>query len=161
MNSNWVKGKIRDDNIVDFINGWSIKTEIGVKQIVIWIGISEQKFTEWKKRYGKVNEHNASVPRTTWLEEWEKNKILDYYKLHRDEGYRRLSYMMLDENIVAVSPSSVYRVLLKAGVMRKWDRKPSKKGKGFVLPLKTHEHWHTDVSHINISGTFYYLCAVP
>ncbi len=27
---------------------------------------------------------------------------------------------MLDEDIVAVSPSSVYRVLAKAGVMQKW-----------------------------------------
>jgi transposase InsO family protein len=23
-----------------------------------------------------------------------------------------------------------------------------------------HQHWHIDVSHINISGTFYYLCSV-
>jgi putative transposase len=31
------------------------------------------------------------------------------------EGYRRLAYMMLDADIVAVSPSSVYRVLKAAG----------------------------------------------
>ncbi len=68
--------------------------------------------------------------------------------------------MMLDGDIVAVSPSSVYRVLFRAGVMRKWDRKSSKKGTGFIQPLRAHEHWHIDVSYINISGTFYYLCAV-
>jgi putative transposase len=27
-------------------------------------------------------------------------------------------------------------------------------------PLKPHEHWHVDVSYINISGTFYYLCSL-
>mgnify|MGYP001567260676 FL=1 len=27
-------------------------------------------------------------------------------------------------------------------------------------PLRPHEHWHIDVSYLNISGTFYYLCAV-
>jgi transposase InsO family protein len=26
--------------------------------------------------------------------------------------------------------------------------------------LKPHEHWHIDIAHINIHGTFYYLCAV-
>jgi len=31
---------------------------------------------------------------------------------------------------------------------------------GFEQPLKAHEHWHIDVSYINISGTFYYLCSV-
>jgi transposase InsO family protein len=29
-----------------------------------------------------------------------------------------------------------------------------------MQPLRPHEHWHIDVSYINICGTFYYLCAV-
>ena len=128
--------------------------------MISWIGIPVQKYNQWKKRYGKVNEHNAWIPRDTWLELWEKEAILEYYSSHLDAGYRRLAFMMLDEDIVAVSPSSVYRVLLEAGVMRKWERKVSKKGKGFVQPLKAHEHWHIDVSYININGTFYYLCAI-
>jgi transposase InsO family protein len=67
--------------------------------------------------------------------------------------------MMLDQDVVAVSPSSVYRVLAGAGLLgiRNWS--PSKKGTGFVQPLKPHEHWHVDVSYINICGTFYYLCS--
>src|SRR5664279_350212 len=76
------------------------------------------------------------------------------------EGYRRPTFMMLDADIVAVSPSSVWRVLGKAGLLRKWKGKPSKKDTGFEQPLQPHEHWHTDVSYINISGTFYYLCSV-
>ncbi len=145
---------------MDFANIWTAKTEIRVEQLVQWIGIRGREFQEWKKRYGKVNEHNSWIPRDNWLEEWEKKAIQDYYVLHFQDGYRRLAFMMLDEDIVAVSPSSVYRVLFEAGVMRKWNRKPSKKGTGFVQPLKAHEHWHIDVSYINISGTFYYLCAI-
>ena len=38
--------------------------------------------------------------------------------------------------------------------------KPSKKGLGFVPPLRPHEHWHVDVSYFNLCGTFYYLCSV-
>ncbi len=67
--------------------------------------------------------------------------------------------MMLDRGIVAVSPSTTWRVLTKAGLLYKWN-KPSKKGKGFVQPLKVHEHWHVDISYINICGTFYYLCSI-
>jgi hypothetical protein len=37
---------------------------------------------------------------------------------------------------------------------------PSKKGTGFVQPLQAHEHWHIDVSHLNIAGTFYFLCSI-
>ena len=68
--------------------------------------------------------------------------------------------MMMDEDIVAVSPSGICRVLSNAGILSQWDRKPSKKGDGFEQPLKPHEHWHIDISYINISGTFYYMCSV-
>ena len=68
--------------------------------------------------------------------------------------------MMLDEDVVAVSPSSVYRVLKPAGLLQPWNRSPSKKGTGFVQPIEPHEHWHIDISYLNICGTFYYLCSV-
>ena len=29
-----------------------------------------------------------------------------------------------------------------------------------MQPLAPHEHWHVDVSYINISGTFFYLCSL-
>jgi putative transposase len=34
------------------------------------------------------------------------------------------------------------------------------KGTGFVQPIGPHEHWHIDVSYVNISGTFCYLCSI-
>ena len=67
--------------------------------------------------------------------------------------------MMLDQNIVAVSPSSTWRVFSKAGLLQKWNEKSSLKGTGFVQPLLPYDHWHVDVSYLNISGTFYYLCS--
>jgi len=73
--------------------------------------------------------------------------------------YTSLTFMVLDADIVAVSPSSVWRVLSQAGLLSKWSGTPSKKGTGFEQPLAVHQHWHIDVSYINISGTFY-LCSV-
>ena len=29
-----------------------------------------------------------------------------------------------------------------------------------MQPLRPHEHWHVDVSYLNLGGTFYYLCSV-
>src|SRR5262245_43839505 len=68
--------------------------------------------------------------------------------------------MMLDADVVAVSPASVYRVLRDAGLIKPQNKKPSPKGKGFQQPLRAHEHWHVDVSYINIAGTFFYLCSL-
>ena len=125
-----------------------------------WLGITPSKFYDWKRRYGKVNEHNSWIPRDFWLEPWEKERIVEFFLQHPGEGYRRLTFMMLDQNVVAVSPSSVYRVLKSRGLLQRWNRKPSSKGQGFKGPSQPHEHWHIDVSYLNIMGTFYYLCSV-
>jgi len=100
------------------------------------------------------------MPRDFWLEDWEKEAIKSFCREHPNEGYRRLAFMMLDEDIVYVSPTSVWRVLSQAGLLRRWNSGTSRKGTGFEQPLRPHEHWHVDVSHINICGTFYYLCSI-
>ena len=68
--------------------------------------------------------------------------------------------MMLDDDVVAVSPSSAYRVLKAAGRLDRQNISPSKKGTGFVQPTKIHQEWHTDVSYLNLGGTFYFLISV-
>jgi putative transposase len=148
------------DQIVDFVRCWSEKTEIGAGRFIIWLGVTASKFYSWRERYGRVNEHNGWIPRDFWLEEWEKKAIVDFHLKNPLEGYRRLTFMMLDADVVAVSPSSVWRVLGQAGLLKKWNRKESRKGTGFEQPLKPQQHWHIDVSYINICGTFYYLCSV-
>jgi len=148
------------DTIVDFVRQWSERTEIAGKRMVAWMGISSSKYHDWQGRYGQVNEHNAWIPRDEWLDEEEKQAIVEFHREYPLEGYRRLAFMMLDRDVVAVSPSSVYRVLREGDLLRRWNRKPSKKGTGFVQPLRPHEHWHVDISYINVCGTFYYLCTL-
>lgn len=131
-----------------------------LKFFIRCLGIANGKYHAWHKRYGKVNEHNGKIPRDHWLEPWERDAILAFHAKNPLDGYRRLTFMMLDANIVAVSPSSVYRVLHAAGVLDRCNRSASRKGTGFHQPQRPHEHWHCDVTYINISGTFYYLCAV-
>jgi putative transposase len=67
---------------------------------------------------------------------------------------------MLDDDVVAISPASIYRMLKQANRLDHKRFSLSKKGTGFVQPLVPHEHWHVDVSYINDSGTFYYLTSV-
>jgi putative transposase len=159
LKSAWAEPDVRDE-VVDYIRYWSDKTGIKATKMIRWIGIHRSKYYDWASRYGEVNEHNAWIPRDFWLADWEKQAIIDYYHDHPLEGYRRLTYMMMDDDVIAVSPSSVYRVLTNASLLSRWNRKPSKKGTGFHQPLKPHEHWHIDISYINICGTFYYLCSI-
>ena len=159
MKDGWAQPDTRDD-VVDYVRHWSDKTEIAEATMIAWIGISRSKFYDWRQRYGRVNTHNGLMPRDFWLTEAERQAIIAYYHDHSLDGYRRLTYMMMDADVVAVSPTSVYRVLSNAGLLQRFAGKPSKKGDGFEQPLKPHEHWHIDISYINICGTFYYMCSI-
>ena len=159
MKGQWVAHDTRDA-VMDFVSRWQEKVELPASHFIRWLGVSSSKFYHWRERYGKANEHNGKVPRDFWLEPWEKQAIISFHFQYPLEGYRRLTFMMLDNDIVAVSPSSVYRVLSEAELLGRFAGKPSLKGTGFEQPAKPHEHWHIDVSYINLRGTFYYLLSV-
>lgn len=159
LKGRWVPHDIRDQ-IVDFVRLWSEKAEIRASRLVGSIGVARQKYASWRDRYGHANEHNGLIPRDFWLEESEKLAIIAFYQAHPLEGYRRITFMMLDASIVAVSPASVYRILTAAGLLKPWARTPSKKGTGFAQPERAHQHWHLDIAYINVAGTFYFLCTV-
>lgn len=145
---------------MDFVHRWH-ERGFDKKCLVTGLGIGMSKFYAWHDRYGKANEHNGKVPRDYWITESEKSAIIEFYRTHATEGYRRISYMMLDKDLVAVSPATTYRVLANAGLLKRWNEaKPSLKGTGFVQPLKPHEHWHIDISYINLCGTFYYFIGI-
>jgi len=159
LKGQWTPHDTRDQ-VIDFARRWSERTEIATGQFIRWLGVGSSKFYDWQSRYGKVNEHNGWVPRDFWLEEWEKRAIVEFHDHYPLEGYRRLTFMMLDANVVAVSPASVWRVLHQAGRLSRWKSKSSSKGKGFQQPLSPHQHWHVDISYVNLAGTFYYLCSL-
>jgi transposase InsO family protein len=146
--------------VIDYVSRWSGRTKLPAKRLVQWIGLGMSKYYDWKERYGRVNEHHQLVPRDHWLEAWEREAIVAFHWEHPLEGYRRLTYMLLDADRVAASPATVYRVLKQAGCFARWNKPESRKGQGFQQPLASHEHWHIDISHINVCGRFYYLISV-
>jgi len=51
------------DALMDFVNVWSAKTEIGATRFIGWLGIGLSKLYSWRQRYGKVNEYNGWISR--------------------------------------------------------------------------------------------------
>lgn len=147
--------------MVEFITYWAKRIPLPIRQLLTWLDLLPGRFYEWRHRIGKANQLNNQLPKTHWLLPWERDGIEVYAKQHPNEGYRRLTFMMLDEDVVAVSPSSVYRVLKTAGLLQLSEaQKPSSKGQGFEQPTQSHEHWHIDIAYLNIACTFYYLCSI-
>ncbi len=159
MMGRWVEPDQRDE-VVDYVHRFFTETGVSRNKIVCWLGIPRSKYYEWCKRYGTLNQHNGKKPRHFWLEEWEREAIREYFKLHPFVGYRRLSYMMIDADVVAASPSTVYRVLDEAGLLERTTWAKSKKGTGFDQPKGPHCDWHTDITHVWAGGVCYNLTCV-
>lgn len=160
MNHQWVDLDIRED-VVDFVETVAVRTIKTRGQLTGLIGIRQNKYSAWKSMHNVPPVHNGIVPKDHWLLPEERLAIIAYAKAHPGEGYRRLTYMMLDEDVVAVSPSSTYRVLKQEGLLNKWNvTKRSLKGTGFVQPQAPHQHWHTDIKYVNFKGSFLFLVSV-
>lgn len=109
-----------------------------------------------------ANKHNASLPKSNWLTDEECQNIIDFYLAHCEDGYRRCAYMMIDANIVWAAPSTVYKILCRAGVIRSKNNRKRYKGKGdgFEQPIAIHEHWHIDITYVKINRKHCFLTSV-
>ncbi len=83
--------------MIDLINTWGgERSGLWALQIVDWLGIGRSKNYDWRERYGKANEYNRLIPRDHWLQDWERRAIIDFQHKFPLEGYRRLTFMMLE-----------------------------------------------------------------
>jgi len=160
LKGRWVEPDIRDD-ILTYTGTWARRTKRSRLDLIELLGISRSKYYEWRHHYGECRDKKDGFFRWWSIEPFEEEAILHYRKTHEFDGYRRLCYQMLDEDVVAVSPSTVYRVLKRHNLLSKWN-KPEQKSKkeGFDQPQKPNEHWHMDISYIKIQSVFFFLISV-
>jgi putative transposase len=145
---------------MNYLAHWSDKS--GLSKLQLWrgLGLPSSKLYAWQQRQDQPAKRNAPAPRGHWTSPEERAAIIAFAKRWPLEGYRRLTYMMMDADIACVTPSTTYRVLKAAGLMGRKPIANSKKGKGFDQPTTAHQHWHIDVTHLNLGGSYYYLFAV-
>lgn len=149
------------DEIVETLIQYQQKTQLPKSRLLRFLGLRASKYYEWQRRYGIPNQHNGQIPKANWLFEHEKQAIIDYAINNTEEGYRRLCYRMIDEDVVYASPSTVYRVLHAAGLLYKFiPVKTKSKGLGYTQPDGPHKQWHIDISYVNVMGTFMFLVAI-
>jgi transposase InsO family protein len=89
----------------------------------------------------------------------EKAAVLAYALQHPREGYRRLTWRMVDEDVACLGPSSVYRILRYADLLYRWKRS-SRSGQAPPEPTHPNERWHTDLMYLRVEDTWYFLVTV-
>lgn len=138
------------------------RTDWTVRRVLRRLGFPKSRFYDWKRR-GKQERLEDEFPgRSTGVYEilpTEQEAVIAYALAHPREGYRRLAWMMVDEDVAYVSPSSVYRILNDRDLLYRWKRS-RKVGKPPPEPTKPNERWHTDIMYLRIEDTWYFLVTV-
>jgi transposase-like protein len=134
------------------------RTGYPVEKLLRLYGISTSTYYGWfnsdktvkAERPKRSKNYRALLP-----EEIEAIKNFRYD--NPEDGYRKLTWMMVDQNIAFIPEITVYRLLKSLGMLSmgisgdKADKEYKNK------PLYVHHHWHTDIAYIKIRGVFYYL----
>ena len=100
-----------------------MRTDLKKRELIKCIRISRSRYYDWKRRQGKPNLHNGHIPKSHWILPEEERLIVRYCSERLIGVYRQEAYKMLDENVVAVSPSTIYRVLKEHGLLNRWHPK--------------------------------------
>ena len=135
-------------------------TGIALLTLAAYAGISRRTFRDWLERREEETRHNGHIPREHWVTPEEQQAIIFYCESRMELGYRTLCWQMVDANVAAVSPATVYNVLKKGGLTKKWAETAEEAKKGFQQPKMPHEHWHIDYSYVRVCGAFYYFISV-
>jgi hypothetical protein len=137
-----------------------VLTGIALVTLAVFAGVRRRTYTEWQSREGIENRHNGQIPRKHWTTPEEEAAIIGYCETRMELGYRTLCWQMVDGDIAAVSPATVYNVLKRSGLTKKWAEMAEEAKKGFEQPKVVHEQWHTDFSYVRVCGVFYYFISV-
>ena len=136
------------------------KTGFPLETILRYAGISQRTWREWGERRDIETKHNNNIPKNYFLTPQEIASIVMYCTVNQLKGYRMQCWEMVDKNIAFVSPGSVYNVIKRHNLGKKWAEAVEMKKKGFDQPKAVHEQWHIDFSYIRIGGVFYYFLGI-
>jgi transposase InsO family protein len=119
-------------------------------------------YYEWKKREGEDQLADlfpgARGSPYAVLDE-EKQAVIRYALEHPREGYRRLTWMMVDEDVAFLSESSVYRILDDEDLLYRWKRS-RRVGTPPPEPTGPNQRWHTDIMYLRVEDSWYFLVTV-
>lgn len=136
------------------------RTKQPVQEVLDQIGMPSATYYRWHEREqeGRLDDRIV-VPRRQAIlpTPAEEVAVRDFALAHPATGYKRLTWMMIDEDQVYLRPYQVYRIL---GAHDLLARRPSAKTETLrrpPAPNHADEVWHIDLMYLYIRPRWYYL----
>ncbi len=130
--------------------GWRVVKTLAAR------GIRASVYYAWKGRQSLEDQISRPCRVYEILPE-KRAAICDYALQYPKIGYRKLTWMMLDEGTACVGESTVYRVLSEADLLWRWKRSTDSSGDYNFRPTGPNQQWHTDVMYVWVAAKFFFL----
>jgi putative transposase len=127
--------------------------------ILAALGVTRSVYFDWRSRskHGRLEDLPPVAPRLDALLPEEERAIREFALRHPKVGYRKLTWMMVDQCVAYASESAVYRVLDAADLLSRWKRSERSQGEYRYRPTAPNQQWHTDVMYVWVSCRYYFL----
>ena len=126
------------------------------------LGISRRSYYRWLKEEKWARELPAEPVKPVQMYEAlpsEKEAVLAYARKHPELRHREMSWRMVDEDVVCLSASTVYRILKEANLVCPWRRRKKRSREEEEKPTGVNQRWVTDLMQIVIgTGVYYLVC---
>lgn len=130
------------------------RTGIPVAQLLSWWGISRSTFYGWGAQIPMPSRRYN--PATVLPEE--EQAVSKFRPLHREVGYPKLTWLMNDSDVVALSEPAVYKVLSKHNLLGPWSAEAGDAAAEYQhKPSRVHEHCHTEIAYVKVARVIYFL----
>ena len=130
-----------------------------LEAILAALGVPRSVYFAWRSRakLERLDDLAPVAPRLDALLPEEARAIREFALEHPKIGYRKLTWMMIDQGVAYVSESAVYRVLDDADLLSRWKRSERSSGEYRYRPTRPNQQWHTDVMYVWVACRYYFL----
>ncbi len=138
------------------------RSEVKINWLLKHLGLPESTYYRWRKMEscGTLEDNYSQPINLDQALDWEIDAVVEYALINTREGYRRLSYMMIDDDVAYLSPSSVYRILSERDLLIRYKKSTKSKGKYDFMPTKPNQQWHTDIMYLWVNNRWYFFVGI-
>lgn len=135
-------------------SGWPATKTLAV------LGISRRTYYRWLKeeKWAKALPETPVRPVQPYEAlPQEKQAVLDYARKHAELRHREMAWRMVDEDVVCLSPSTVYRILKEANLVCPWRRRSKRRREEDEKATRPNQIWATDLMYVQVAGRTYFF----
>jgi putative transposase len=135
-------------------SGWPVERTLRA------LGVSRTTYYRWHREEAWTKASSAKPPSPVQPYEAlpeEKAAVIEYALKHAELRHRELAWRMVDEDVVYVSSSTVYRILREAKLVCPWRRRTKRRREEAEKASRANQIWATDLKYVWVGDRHYFL----